>query len=1109
MLERPTQSLSRTALLGSITITVIALVGASSLVNANESDQNPINHEQLVFFESKVRPLLLEHCISCHGSEKQEGGLRLDSRANVLAGGESGEAVVPGDSTASLLISAVRYEDYEMPPKGKLPDASIEVLEKWIVAGAAWPNGDGEPTTRSGKGGKSFSDEDRKWWAIQPLQQVAAPEIDGELGNWPRGDIDRFIANRLNENSLLPSPEADRRTLIRRLYFDLVGLPPSPIEIDAFLSDERGDAYKQLVDRLLDSPEYGERWARHWLDLVRYADSDGYRIDHYRPTAWRYRDYVIASFNDDKPYDQFVREQIAGDELYPGDPEALVATGFLRHGIYEYNNRDASGQWDIILNEITDTTGDVFLGLGMQCARCHDHKFDPILQKDYFKLRAYFEAISWRDDLDAATAAERTEYEKANKAWLDATAEIRAEIDAIEEPARASAQNKAIVIFPPDIQAMIAKDREARSPREQQLVELAWRQVDFEYTRLDDKIKGDKKDRLLELRRDLAKFDSKRPQPLPAVLAVTDVGSESPPTIIPKKRTEVTPGVLALLDPEGVQGIVTNAAVPPENSTGRRSELARWLTNPENPLTTRVIVNRIWQYHFGRPLTANASDFGYLGGPPSHSRLLDWLTSEFVQGGWRLKPLHRMIVTSATYRQASRHPNFENQQTIDPENTWYWHHNTRRLDAEQIRDSIFAVTARLDARRGGEGTLPDAPRRSIYSRVMRNNRDPLLDAFDLPLFFNSTSTRDTTTTPIQSLLLINSPEMLSHARSLAKRASEASPGSSTDDETATQISNLWQLATGRGPSEHELENARHFLQTQADYLTNERESTALAQAETGQMPYRDGQSVLVSEENKSAQFVTKNTESLPSGDLTVEAFFQIRSVYDSGAVRTIASSYDANGKKPGWSFGVTGKGSRRKPQTLVMQMFGPAIGKADGNESGAIIEAALFSDQHIELNKPYYAAATVHMSQDGKPGDVTFYLKDLSNDDQPLDTVTLEHSIVTLGNANANEASTKKLSIAGTVSGSSSVFDGLIDDVRLSRGKLDVGQLLFNNESPQDTTVGYWKFESDPGLLRDSSDLGLDLNSDGKKAVYVEPSEQAFVDLCHVLLNSNSFLYVY
>ncbi len=1109
MLEHPTQSLSRTAMLGRITLAVFALAGASTLAVANEPDLNPINHEQLVFFESKVRPLLLEHCISCHGEEKQEGGLRLDSRANVLAGGESGEAIVPGDSNASLLISAVRYEGYEMPPKGKLPDASIAVLEKWIVSGAAWPGGDSESAARSTSGSKSFSDEDLNWWAIQPVQRPDVPGVAGELKGWPRGDVDRFIANRLNENSLLPSPEADRRTLIRRLYFDLVGLPPSPTEIDAFLSDDRDDAYEQLVDRLLDSPEYGERWARHWLDLVRYADSDGYRIDHYRPTAWRYRDYVIASFNDDKPYDQFVREQIAGDELYPGNPEALIATGFLRHGIYEYNNRDALGQWDGILNEITDATGDVFLGLGMQCARCHDHKFDPILQKDYFKLRAYFEAISWRDDLDAATSAERAEHEKANKAWLDATAEIRAEIDAIEEPVRASAREKAIIIFPPDIQAMIAKDREARTPREQQLVELAWRQVDFEYTRLDDKIKGEQKERLLELRRDLAKFDSKRPEPLPAVLAATDVGRESPPTIIPKKRTEVQPGVLTLLDPDGVQGVAPSGSDQPENTTGRRSELASWLTNPENPLTTRVIVNRIWQYHFGRPLTANASDFGYLGGPPSHSRLLDWLTSEFVQGGWRLKPLHRMIVTSATYRQSSHHPNFESQQTIDPENTWYWHHNTRRLDAEQIRDSIFAVTARLDARRGGEGTLPDVPRRSIYSRVMRNNRDPLLDAFDLPLFFNSTSTRDTTTTPIQSLLLINSPEMLSHARSLAKRASEASPGNSVDDETATRIRNLWQLATGREPSEDQLQRARYFLETQTEYLAHERESTALAQAETGQMPYRDGQSVFVNDKNRSAQFLTKSTESLPSGDLTVEAFFQIRSVYDSGSVRTIASSYEADGKKPGWSFGVTGKGSRRKPQTLVMQMFGPSLAKADGSESGPIVEAALFSDQNIELNKPYYAAAAVHMSQDGKPGDVTFYLKDLSNDDQPLDSVTIEHSIVTLGKTDTKDTSKKKLSIAGSLSGSSSVFDGLIDDVRLSNGKLDVGQLLFTSESIQDTTVGYWKFESDPGLLRDSSALGLDLNSDGKTAVYVEPSEQAFVDLCHVLLNSNSFLYVY
>jgi hypothetical protein len=427
-----------------------------TLCLAEESPpQNSISNEDLAFFETHVRPLLAEHCWKCHDEKEQKGALRLDSREAILAGGESGESVVPGNVDESLLIQAIRYEGYEMPPSGKLPETAIKTLESWVSRGAPWPNSKAMPPVQK-RAKPSFSDEDRNWWAFKPVVEPAIP--NSANAGWAHNEVDHFIVAKLEEAGLVPAPEADRAALIRRLSFDLIGLPPSPEEIERFEADTSPNAYEQLVDRLLESPQYGERWARHWLDLVRYADSDGYRIDHYRPNAWRYRDYVIQSFNDDKPYDRFVQEQIAGDELFPDEPDAITATGYLTHGIYEYNSRDAVGQWDIILNDMTDTTGDVFMGMGMQCARCHDHKFDPILQRDYFALRAFFEPISIKTERINATAQQLAEHEKAKKAWEEQTAEIRAKLFELEEPYRAKRRDYAIGIFPPDIQVMMRKE---------------------------------------------------------------------------------------------------------------------------------------------------------------------------------------------------------------------------------------------------------------------------------------------------------------------------------------------------------------------------------------------------------------------------------------------------------------------------------------------------------------------------------------------------------------------------------------------------------------------------------------------------------------------------
>src|SRR5262245_48146517 len=401
------------------------------------------SREQVEFFEKKVRPVLAEHCYKCHSEadKKHKGNLTLDSLAGMLKGGDSGAALVPGQPDKSLLVKAVTHQDADlkMPPQKKLAANQIADLREWVKGGAAWP-GTGTVKVRG-----KITDEDRQWWAFQPVKAQPVPAVS-DVG-WSIHAMDRFIFARLQAEGLTPAPPADRGVLVRRVYFDLIGLPPTPAELDAVLNDTSTDWYEKLVDKLLASPRYGERWARHWLDLVRYAESDGYRIDEYRNEAWRYREYVINSFNNDKPYNRFVHEQLAGDEIDPDNPEAQAATGFLRLWIYEYNQRDVRTQWSIILDDITDVTGDVFLGLGMGCARCHDHKFDPILQKDYYRLQAFFASILPRDDLPLASPRQHTDYLSRLAAWEAQTATIRQQIDALEAPYRTSAAKGAIAKF--------------------------------------------------------------------------------------------------------------------------------------------------------------------------------------------------------------------------------------------------------------------------------------------------------------------------------------------------------------------------------------------------------------------------------------------------------------------------------------------------------------------------------------------------------------------------------------------------------------------------------------------------------------------------------------
>jgi len=577
--------------------------------------------------------------------------------------------------------------------------------------------------------------------------------------------------------------------------------------------------------------------------------------------------------------------------------------------------------------------------------------------------------------------------------------------------------------------------------------------------------------------------------------------------LIPKKgREPVEPAFLTVL------GDVKPDIKPLPNSTGRRTALAEWLTQPDNPSTARVLVNRVWQQHFGRGLAANASDFGKLGEKPSHPELLDWLATRFVADGWSLKRLHKLIVMSATYRQSSVAAdvrrltsksdsgarNEEKSQSLvtsaatkDPENRLLWRANTRRLEAEQIRDAVYAVTGELDLEAGGPGANFSEPRRSIYCKFLRNTRDPLIDVFDAPFWFTSASSRDTTTTPVQSLLLINSQFMLQRAKALAERLEK---DASMDD--AKLVERAYQLAFSRAPKPGETEAAMKFLGEQPERIDPERAGSAKAAFLFDKIPYRDGQAAIMSLEGAQNRFEVPNHEALPNGDFTIESYVLLRSVDESAGVRTVASKWTGSSKDAGWGFGVTGKKSRRKPQTLVLQIYGQKL-------DGSFGEEALFSDQNIQLNKPYYLAASVKLARDGKPGEVTFYVKDLSNDDEPLLIAKLPHK------ATGGFDNKQPFTIGGRAARKGGNFDGLVDDVRLSDSALGVDQLLFTNEGINKHTVGYWQFESKPDVFRDATGHGLDITPTGLVSkTKVDTRKAALQDFCHVLLNSNEFLYV-
>ena len=1038
------------------------------------------------FFDKKVQPILVDNCYKCHShqADKIKGGLTLDSLAGALKGGDTAPAIVPGKPEESLLVKAIGYTDpdLQMPPKDKkLSPEQIATLTLWIKNGAVWPGRPGAIATRPrGK----ITEADRQWWSFQPVRPPAIPET--EDGGWARNPVDKFVFARLHAEGLTPSPEAGREALIRRVTFDLTGLPPSPAEIEGFVGDSSLDAYERLVDRLLGSPRYGERWARHWLDLVRYAESDGYKSDEYRPNVWRYRDYVINSLNEDKPYDRFVQEQLAGDELFPDNPEALVATTFLRLGIYEYNNRDVRGQWTTILNDLTDVSGDLFLGMGLQCARCHDHKFDPILQKDYYRLQAFFAPILPREDMVAATDRQKSDYEAGLAKWKRKAGDVLGQIDALEQKYRERAETGAIKKFPEDIQEVLRKPASERTPFEEQIGELAWRQVTYEFAHLDGVIKGADKDRLLDLQRKAQEFAGDKPEPMPSILGATDVGPVAPALFMPKDKARqqpIEPGYPTVLDEK--PAVITPIPTAP-NSTGRRAALARWLTRSDNPLTARVIVNRIWQYHFGRGLAASASDFGHLGEKPTHPELLDWLTARFVKDGWSFKKLHKLLLMSAAYREAAVGPVPETAKLKDPDNRLLWRMNTRRLEAEEIRDSILAATGELDSKMGGPAVDYSKPRRTIYARVTRNTRDPLMDVFDAPENFASTAQRNTTTTPTQALLLLNSQMMLRHARSFAARLRQENQG---DDKA--MIESAYRLAFGRRATASESQAAISFLASQEKQVGPE--VTGAVPFLTERMPYREAKAAVFQPRTPQDRLEVLDSPTIPSGDFTLEACVLLRSVYDDDSIRTIAARWDGNERHAGWALGVTGKRSKAKPQTLVLQLKG-------GETNRASFDPVL-SGLEIELNKPCFVAVTASFENTNEIG-VTFYVKDLANDCEPAKIANGRHA----GSLPARER--VPFALGGLHGGNNNLWDGLIGSARLSNTVLRQDQLLLADESASDRTMGYWRFDATPNIFKDASNHGNDLQPKALPPdVNRDPKSRALVDFCHVLLNANEFYY--
>ncbi|MCM8541863.1 MAG: DUF1549 and DUF1553 domain-containing protein [Lentisphaeraceae bacterium] len=915
--------------------------------------------------------------------------------------------------------------------------------------------------------------EDRKYWAYIPVKDPAIPK--SPENKWSEHPIDSFIFRKLSSNGLTPTEPANKRDLIRRAYFDLVGFPPTAEEVEVFVKDTKPDAYEKVIDKLLASPHYGERWARHWLDLVRYAESDGYRGDFYRPTAYLYRDYVIRSFNKDKPYPKFVMEQLAGDEYAPEDPDALIATHYFRLPIYQWSQRDVITHWDIILEDITDVTADVFLGSGLQCAKCHDHKFDPILQKDYFALRAFFAPMIWKDDVSIATPEElkkKATWEKANKAAIDKLAEI-------EAPARKKSYWKIIRQFPEDIQKIMEKPEGERSNYEKQMAYLTMRQAYHEWNNSKGKKEIHKEHKAL-----IDKLKKTKPK-LQTGMTAADLPGIPPQTKLPGKNEDIHPGFMTVLYPKGadVNAKIVKPAKAPKSS-GRRMALAKWIGDPDNPITTRVIVNRIWQYHFGRGLAINPNDFGKLGNAPTHPELLDWMVKRFIDFGWKFKPMHKMIMMSKTYQQSTKHKNISMAMKIDPENKYLWKMSGRRHQAEVIRDSMLFVSGELKQRsKGGRSVSGTSPERSIYVKVIRNVKDEFLNAFDWADAFASNAVRNVTTTPVQSLMMLNGTWVMKRSKSLAGKSIKA-----YKNDSQSIIKYVYDRAYGRHPNEQEFKSALEFIDYQKDaYISRDKE---LAADQNYLTRMNNGLNAITSKGRRNFyKVLTKDVEMLTQGNFTIETKIQMNSIQNSSQIRVIASQSTKGKDGLSWALGVTGQKSRYSPGRIFLRLR-----KNGKNED-------IVSDLSLKVNTPYYLG--VIASSSSSQTKVKFFLKDYSKKDSELNNYQTNIKTV------LNQVTDDKGSIVMFTDNIQESWDGMIGEVRLSRTALDIKDLMVGkNLGDQKNTIAHWHFASDEELLKDATKNGYHLQLLRKKKLSESEAQlKAVSDFCQVIFNSSEFLY--
>jgi hypothetical protein len=817
------------------------LAGYSSRA-AEQEDERGIARQAVAILQAR--------CVVCHGKDK-ESGLDLRTREGVLKGGSRGAAIKPGDADESLLYRFVAGEEKPRMPMGEeLSEYQIGLLKQWIDKGAVWEDNETGGDEKVYASLKPITDEQRNYWAFRKPARPQIPEV--KYRSWVRTPIDAFILAKLEEKGLQPSPRADRRTLIRRVTFDLTGLPPSPEEIDAFVSDKSPDAYRKVVKRLLASPRYGERWAQHWLDVVRFGETNGFELDAEREQSWRYRDYVVKSLNDDKPYDRFITEQIAGDELDPNSFEMRVATGFLRAGPQHVvaGNQDLAVNRQEWLTEVMFGVGNGIMGLTVGCARCHDHKFDPIPQADFYRLQSFF-AASDNYDFKRPTKEQEQAFGAAVKAHDEKLKPILDQIAAIEKPYREKLAAAKRAKLEPQFASALTREEKLRSDEEKRLAKEAQSMLEIKWNELVASISPEDRENRAALRRRMHNIELYAPDPMPKALAVADTLNPIPQMNILKGGD---PHRLGDTVRPRFPSVTLPADAPPEaeinpvqigefKSTGRRLALARWLTAPGNPLTARVVVNRLWHYHFGRGIVATPNDFGRNGQQPTHPELLDWLAVEFSQSqAWSLKRMTEMMVLSNAYQQSSSTSSGEAgaKANVDPDNKLLWRMNRQRLDAEAIRDAVLAGAGNLTERLGGpsikvplepevydtifteyepDNLWPVHPdprqhaRRSLYLIRKRNVRLPLLVAFDAPDLMAVCGARQVSVHALQSLTLMNSEFMLRQSRALAERLFKEAGA----DERA-MISRLYELTLARKPRPDELRLTRSFLKGQVEII---------------------------------------------------------------------------------------------------------------------------------------------------------------------------------------------------------------------------------------------------------------------------------------------------